>query len=370
MIGKLAAAAVEYARRGWRVIPLHRVRTPGEQAECGCFRRDACGTPGKHPTIKNWRMVASSDPELVTRWWRAWPLSNVGIATGGPARLVAVDIDGEEGRESLARIEETHESLPETLTQTTGRASGGEHRLFIVPDDVDVDRIRNRVKIAPGIDIRAEGGLIVVAPSMHPTGAFYTWRDPHTPLATMPTWLIKLATSQKARQVVAENAARPTEEELEQGGYPLTKRLVLAREKLILAEPAIQGQNGSGSCLKAACLLIRGFCIPPEQAFELLWHVYNPICVPAWSENELMHKIESAEYAVSDASYPWRFMIPAPDMSLAGRAVESLFREGNSELDEISRLVNARPETDPAPAAGYKNEDRRRGKRNTKGNVA
>ncbi len=371
----LALAAVDYARRNWRVIPLHNVREQGEQPVCGCWKRGDCHTPGKHPTIKNWREIASTDPSLVAKWWKAWPKSNVGIAMGGLARLVAIDIDGEIGRESLAAIEQVHGPLPVTLTQTTGREGGGEHYLFVVPPEFDMDRIRNRTKMAPGIDVRAEGGLIVVAPSVHPTGARYAWVDSSVPVAEMPAWLIKLTTSTKARQVVINpNGGRPTEESLEADGYPLARRTELARAALSSAEPAIQGRNGSLSCLKAACLLIRGWCLYSDGAFDLLWHVYNPVCIPAWSQEELMHKLDSAENSVSDESYPWRFRFPAADLSTAGRIVQALFDQGQRELDREhgtpSQLWEASKDTAPDPTADLTNDKPKRGKRNTEGNVA
>jgi hypothetical protein len=74
MFGLLAAAAVDYARRNWRVIPLHHVRETGENPICACWKRHDCHTPGKHPTIKNWRENASVDVQLVVKWWRALPL--------------------------------------------------------------------------------------------------------------------------------------------------------------------------------------------------------------------------------------------------------------------------------------------------------
>ena len=159
------------------------------------------------------------------------------------------------------------------------------------------------------------------------------------------------------------SAERPPEEELERDGYPLTRRLHVARETLIRdAEPAIQGQNGSRACLMAATLLIRGYCLPPDAAFELLWHVYNPICIPAWSENELMHKLEDAEYQVSLETFPWRYKIPAPDLSTHGQMVQMLHNEAQDELNEADRLTNATPETNPTPTAGYVNKQRGKSK--------
>jgi len=59
--------------------------------------------------------------------------------------------------------------LPITLTANTG--GGGTHYLFQIPAG---STIRNSASdIAPGIDIRGDGGLIVVAPST--TQGTYTW---------------------------------------------------------------------------------------------------------------------------------------------------------------------------------------------------
>ena len=364
MFAQLAMAAVAYARRGWRVIPLHHVREFSETPTCSCFRGKTgdCKAIGKHPTIKNWREVATTDVQLITAWWRAWPRANIGLLMGGVARLVTIDVDGDEGRESLSKFEAAHGALPETLTQLTGRTAGGEHRMFTVPPNLDINRIRNRAKLAPGIDIRAEGGLIVAAPSVHPSGNTYRWVDTAMPVAAMPPWVFKIATSQKARHQVVAGTERPDEATLERDGYPLSKRRVLARAKLINeAEPAIQGQNGSKACLHAACLLIRGYCLPPEEAFDMLWQVYNPICVPSWSEDELMHKIESAEYNVSDESYAWRYKIPAADLSPGGRMVEALHQQCAMELNEAARLQYGTPENSPDPTKGYTNTKKRKG---------
>jgi hypothetical protein len=341
------------------VIPLFHVREHGDPVVCACWKREQCRTAGKHPTIKNWREVATTDTDLIMCWWRAWPLANIGILMGGLTRTVTIDIDGEAGRESLAEFERLHGKLPETLAQTTGRTEGGEHLLFTVPTHLEIDRIRNRAKLAPGIDIRAEGGLIVGAPSVHESGAVYRWRNGTVPVAEMPDALFKLATSAKARQKVAASGERPNEADLERDGFGLSWRINAARAALLEAEPAIQGQNGSTACLRAACLLIRGYCLPSEQAFELLWRFYNPICVPAWSENELMHKIESAEYNVGDEAWPWRRMVPVPDLSPAGRMVDAIFRAWALPAEERAEAIwTATSETNPNPTKDCVNEPR------------
>src|SRR5206468_1969298 len=41
----------------------------------------------------------------------------------------------------------------------------------------------------PGIDLRADGGYVVAAPSRHRSGAAYRWVDPDAPPAPAPRWL-------------------------------------------------------------------------------------------------------------------------------------------------------------------------------------
>jgi hypothetical protein len=183
-----AGAADSYARRGFRVVPLHAV----EHGACTCPRGADCGGAGKHPRIRAWQTDASADPQRVGEWFRRWPRANVGLAMGGLGRLVALDVDGPAGRESLARFEAEHGPLPITLTSRSGRPDGGEHRIFTVAPGLDLNAIGNTAgEVAPGLDVRAEGGQIVVAPSIHRSGAAYTWTS-EAPIAELPRWLYDL----------------------------------------------------------------------------------------------------------------------------------------------------------------------------------
>jgi putative DNA primase/helicase len=128
---------------------------------------------------------------------------------GGEARLVTLDIDGPEGRESLAALEQVHGALPQTLTSRSGRVDGGEHRIFHVPASLDMDAIRNRAgKLAPGLDVRAEGGQIAVCPTVHRSGNAYTWTE-RVPVADVPSWLFGLMSAGYARAA----AVRPIQSE-------------------------------------------------------------------------------------------------------------------------------------------------------------
>ncbi len=221
----LSDAAVAYAARNWRVIALHFMNDKGA---CSCSKGVDCRASAKHPVFAKWRDVATTDPLKLRAWWRKWPRANVGVLMGGVASLVTIDIDGDLGRESLAALEALHSKLPLTLTQSTGRAKGGVHHIFHV-DPFYVDWIKNRAHLAPGIDIRSEGGLIVAAPSIHPTGAQYRWIDPTQAIAELPQWLFDLALSRKEQQrVFSSNGTRPSEESLAKKGWPLDRRMKVA----------------------------------------------------------------------------------------------------------------------------------------------
>jgi hypothetical protein len=67
-----------------------------------------------------------------------------------------------------------------------------------------------------------------------------------------------------------------------------------AERYLSVCDPAISGAGGHDTTFRIACALIHGFCVPPEEAYQLLRDYYNPRCQPPWNESELRHKVSSA----------------------------------------------------------------------------
>lgn len=184
----LLEASLAYAEHGFRVLPVWWARADGT---CACKRPD-CENEGKHPIAKAWQRQASSEESAVRDARRSRGDANVGIAMGGSTRLIAIDIDGADGRASWEALEaEAGSPAPDTLSSRSGRVDGGEHRIYRVPDSFDWRRVRNRVAMRRGVDVRADGGQIVVAPSRHKSGARYTWSR-RVPVAEAPAWLCEL----------------------------------------------------------------------------------------------------------------------------------------------------------------------------------
>ena len=168
-IAEIEQAALAYAARGWSVIPAE--------------------PRGKRPIVA-WRKFQQriASAEEIAAWFRHWPRANVAIVTGAVSRLVVLDIDPRnEGFDSLEQVAIAHGPLPRTLESLTG--GGGRHLYFTHPGGT----VRNRVGLAPGIDLRGDGGCVVAPPSVHPSGRRYAWVEARAPddaqPAPMPRWL-------------------------------------------------------------------------------------------------------------------------------------------------------------------------------------
>jgi len=192
--------ALAYAARGWAVFPVH---TPKADSSCSC-NRDDCDRVGKHPRISAGRNGASSDVDVITRWWSIWPEANIGIATGKESGIIVLDVD--DGGEDTLKDQAL--DLPDTVEQITG--SGGRHLVFKRPDE-DA-RYKTTVKFKPALDSRADGGYIVAPPSLHVCGNRYEWecssnpiddQDP-APLADAPPWFLECVQARPLEESMAE----------------------------------------------------------------------------------------------------------------------------------------------------------------------
>ena len=170
-------AAMDYAAHGWKVIPLH---TPIKNGKCSC-NHDDCKSIGKHPRVPNGLTEATDDPEKIKYWWGMWPQANIGVRTGSESGIIVMDIDDE----TLAKEAIGDKEIPETLIQETG--SGGRHLVFSHPGKP----VKSGTKIIAGVDSRADGGYIVVPPSLHKSGRNYEWLNAFKP-AEAPKWWVDL----------------------------------------------------------------------------------------------------------------------------------------------------------------------------------
>lgn len=184
----LAAAAIAYARLGYSILPLRpRDKRPSQP----------WATAQQH----------AASPEEVATIWRSngHQDANIAVATGAVSGVIVIDLDGDEGNAELDWRE-----LP--LHPIVSQTARGRHLWFQYPAGW---RVPNSVRILPGVDVRGDGGYVVVPPSIHPSGAVYVWADGAIPdrltLPKLPAWLLDLLNGHldDAAQNTASSASNP-----------------------------------------------------------------------------------------------------------------------------------------------------------------
>lgn len=151
---------------GWAIFPCHSIR--GGVCSCG----DAnCDSPGKHPRTWNGVKSATSDSDTVRGWAEQWPDANWAVATGAPSDLVVIDLDVKKGKDGYKSFADflTKSHLPEPQTFTVRTGSGGRHLFFRTLGEP----VRNRTNWLVGVDVRGDGGYVLLPNSNHLSGGTY-----------------------------------------------------------------------------------------------------------------------------------------------------------------------------------------------------
>ncbi len=142
----LKDAALEYTRKGHAVIPVK------------------AGTKDR-PLVK-WKEYQTRRPteQEVSKWWNTWPDANIALITGAINNLVVFDEDGPKA----GKLIQDNGGVPEGPQSITAR---GRQYLAKHPGYT----VRNAVDNKLTLDIRGDGGYIIVSPSVHPSGHVYQW---------------------------------------------------------------------------------------------------------------------------------------------------------------------------------------------------
>jgi Bifunctional DNA primase/polymerase, N-terminal/AAA domain len=166
-MSQMSEEALRYQQQGWSIFPVK----PG---------------PEKLPYVKWASYQREPAPfEQITAWWEEWPDANIGLATGQLSGVVVVDLDGPVGFSSWAQAGFDRA----TRRTSTGREGGGEHLFYQHPGG---ERLGNRAGFLPKVDLRGDGGFVVLPPSRHHSGRLYAWVNPEAPIAVMPQRLYEL----------------------------------------------------------------------------------------------------------------------------------------------------------------------------------
>jgi hypothetical protein len=174
---------------------------------------------------------ATTNPATIRRWFGGKFKRNLGARTGQASGVWVLDED-ELG--ALAALVENHGPLPTTRESTTGR---GRH-LWFRTTPLPIPSRQGKGRIWPGIDIKAEGGYVVVPPSIHPDGPAYHWVNDE-PIAEAPSWLLVLA--RKVKPI--EPIPRQSEPRASSGRSGAYGAAALRAEIEILANTPEGGRN-------------------------------------------------------------------------------------------------------------------------------
>jgi hypothetical protein len=172
----ILAAALEYARHSIPVFP--------------------CRTDNKAPLTANGFKDATTDEKQIKLWFGVqYPSAMIGMPTGKASGRLALDSDldpnkGIDGPKALAGLTAKHGPLPKTPICATPR--GGTHHHFGWTEALGITNSKGA--LPDGLDVRGEGGYVILPPSVNADGVAYKWigdADPFAPPPELPKWLTK-----------------------------------------------------------------------------------------------------------------------------------------------------------------------------------
>lgn len=167
----LLDVALDCVRRGWYVFP--------------------CGPRSKKPMTTHGFKDASLDEPTIRAWWGKTPDANPAISTG-PSKLLVVDNDHGLASKDDALAWMERNGFPLTYAVRTGRRPEFGLQLYYQADD-SRSSAGWKLNGCSG-DIRAEGGYVMAAGSIHPdSGEAYTELSELTPVVPAPQFIKDLA---------------------------------------------------------------------------------------------------------------------------------------------------------------------------------
>lgn len=242
----------------------------------------------KRPLHKNWQDESTTDPAIISRWFAENPHINYGIATGAINGLYVVDLDGPEAQ---------------TWWRSTGLADGAKVSTPSGPDrthhyfriDTDIDLPNTKGSIAPHVDSRGEGGLVVGPGSVLATG---TYRGDLSHIPDIDQALIDLLPQKQQYEYSPEEVVTtPGEKVTEASEYELRKLRWITQTLDSLDRPWHEGAGWRSEMFRSACWLSRMvnspyFALTEDGALTLLL-THTPTD-DVWTDADLLEQWESA----------------------------------------------------------------------------
>jgi hypothetical protein len=276
--------ALAYADYGLRIFPVDAKKEPIGRL-----------TP-------HWRENATTDPEIIRRWWEHVPFADIAWAL--PADRLALDVDIKSGLNGYWDFERLAGCKPQDVaTPQTSSPSGGMHLIYSVAKPyANRTKIKDAEGKETGLDIRAEGGYIVL-PGPN-SGRHWLKSLRTTPIAPIPEWL----------DAALQNAPKPTRAHVRAG--PTTARakkaalnaLAKAHMKIVSAPEGVQ-EGTFNREIYIAGLRVGSGALDRDVAYDVLKDAGTQMPdydrEEPWTEKALDKKINrSLDNGIRDASAP------------------------------------------------------------------
>lgn len=336
---EVLTAALDYAAHGWSVLPIWWV----DGGKCGCGDTDENHKGGKHPIgalVPQGLNNATKDPDVIRQWVENYPRMNLAVATGAVSNIVVLDLDMRDVGEDVidgefelqAWLAARGVEMPTTLTASTG--GGGKHLIMSLPDSPVRPVITSRANWLPGVDIRGDGGYIVVAPSQHESGVFYKW-DSKVAMATISQ---ELTSALSTRQRTSAATGKP---------MPSLGAGESIDVQHLLANGLPRGGRDDGFVRLVGVLRARGDSI--EDARSIVQAVWAKTEQPAGDVYALDTALEKVERGYRN----WEAPEPVGEIEMAW-AISASARAGRLHAQTGGILTSSLSASSPVPGDPYR----------------
>lgn len=302
---------------GWQIFPCHSI----QRGQCTCPKGINCQSPGKHPLTQNGFKDATASQETIRAWLARWPWCNWALATGRANGVVVIDIDPRNGGfDSIEEYEQNRQDgpLPETLRSSTG--GGGRHLFYAYPPDATI-KGDNRGRWLKGVDVKSDGGYVVLPEGEHFSGGRYAWVNWGERPVLMPPDVV----SDLSRQSAA-NSTR--------GDLPDTSEIL----------KGVPEGRRDDELFRLACRLRRQLGDGARDIVEMAILKAARGCSPPFPDEEALRKVEQAWRQDHDDSFvDWATGAPSgqldADKGITTRHPLTDLGNGKRYIEEYGRDV-------------------------------
>lgn len=160
--------ASHYQACGWSIFPVE--------------------TGGKKPLVK-WKAFQMRLPTEaeIAEWFSLWPDANIAVALGAVSGIVVVDVDSLDAEQAL--LDCLGDSSATRSAVSGSHQPGKMHLYFQAPEFPTTASFK---PLHPQLELRGQGGTVILPPSLHVSGHRYEWQDSKAPILPLPERLAEI----------------------------------------------------------------------------------------------------------------------------------------------------------------------------------